>query len=502
MPNPISMRSSFSTLILIATPAFAADDAATVFKSRVQPILSAHCAKCHGAEKPKAKINLTGPRTLASLGGESNLWFRVQEQVEAGSMPPEGEKPLTPAERKALSGWVDGDLTRLLASVQQKEGRATFRRFNRMEYANTVYDLLGIRPPVVRDLPGDGRVDGYDKVSAALPLSAVGAEGYVRIAETILGRMMTNQRQSGRTFRLWAHPSEQSKGHILELEDGTMVSFNSDTTSGPLRPKNPDGKFGGFPGPRIPGMHRLKISVYGYQTDKPLPFGIYAGHVWAYPQIVELLKVLEAPPGKPTVLETDVYLRTGWNSDLPADDGIRLVPFGLGVPVPKNSQASACKAPGLAVQWVDVEEPELPLPGDRWLMADVPPAIQDAIRRGANFKASKLPRDEFLVAMRATFARLGARFFRRDLTEAELTKIEGSIAAKIDADGKLDTIIREELLALMTAPDFLCIVEQPGKLNDFALASRLAYFLWNSTPDDELLNIARQGKLSDAKVLR
>ncbi len=489
-------------LVVYAVPAFAADDAAKTFAARVQPIIAANCVKCHGAQKPKAKLNLSGVRTLESLAGEADTWSRVQQQIENGTMPPEGQKALTPAQRKAISSWIDGDLLRHLASVQQKEGRGKFRRLNRMEYANTVYDLLGIRPPVIRDLPGEGRVDGYDKVSVALPLSAVGAAGYVKIAEDIVNHMLLPYRQSDRTFRLWAHPSEQSKGHILELEDGTMVSFNSDSTSGPLRPKNPDGKFGGFPGPRVPGLHHLKISVYGYQTDKPLAFGIYAGHVWAYPQIIELLKVLEAPPGKPAVLETDVYLRTGWNSDLPSDDGIRLVPFGLGVPVPKNSQASACKAPGLAVQWVDVEEPEMPLPGDRWLLADIPPEMQEQLRRGATLKTAKLAREEFLAAMRTTFARLGARFFRRDLSEAELAKIISAIGADIDGDARLDTAMREQIMALMTAPDFLCVVEQPGKLNDFALASRLAYFLWNSTPDAELLNLARQGRLSDPKVLR
>ena len=55
---------------------------------------------------------------------------------------------------------------------------------------------------------------------------------------------------------------------------------------------------------------------------------------------------------------------------------------------------------------------------------------------------------------------------------------------------------------MMTSPDFLCMIEQPGKLSDFALASRLSYFLWNSTPDESLLDLARQGKLSDPKVLR
>ena len=55
---------------------------------------------------------------------------------------------------------------------------------------------------------------------------------------------------------------------------------------------------------------------------------------------------------------------------------------------------------------------------------------------------------------------------------------------------------------MMTAPDFLCVIEQPGALTDFALASRLAYFLWNSTPDEVLLACAQQGRLTEQPVLR
>jgi hypothetical protein len=62
--------------------------------------------------------------------------------------------------------------------------------------------------------------------------------------------------------------------------------------------------------------------------------------------------------------------------------------------------------------------------------------------------------------------------------------------------------LKVEVAALMTSPDFLGLVENPGKLSDFALASRLAYFLWNSTPDEELLEVARTGQLSNPEVLR
>jgi len=484
-----------------------AEDASSAFKSRIMPLLSASCTKCHGAEKQKAKLNLSGARTLEQLGNEQALWFRVLDQIEAGAMPPDDEKPLTSEERQAFVKWARGEFTDHLAALQLKEGRGKLRRLSRNEYANTIYDIFGFRPAVGTELPMDGRVDGYDKVSAALPFSAAGAAGYVEMTETILRRMLRpapkpkDPQQTKSVVRAVARESEQSKGHILELEDGiTKVSFNSDTTSGPLK---------GF-GTRIPGIHKLKLSVYAYQTDKPIPFGIYAGHTGAYPQIIDLVKVLEAPPGKPAIVETEIYLRTGdVNDTAPVSDSFRLIPFGLGVPVPKNTQASQCKGPGLAVQWVDVEEPELPLPGDRFLTADLPEPILTAMHRNQPLakpvkgQPGKSPtREEFLAAMQKTFTRIGPRFFRRELTGSEMTEILESLGRQVDNGATLNAAFQEQVAALMTSPDFLCIIEQPGKLSDYALATRLSYFLWNSSPDDALLADAKQGRLRDPKVLR
>ena len=495
-----------------------AQDAALTFSARVQPLLKTYCTECHAGAKPKAGIQLSGPRTADQLAAERDHWFRALDALEAGTMPPKDEKQPTPAERAALVAWLRGDFTNILLNRQRAEGRSKLRRLSRTEYANTLFDLFGVKPPVGLNLPTDGRVDGYDKVAAALPLSASGAAGYFKMADDILARMLrpipktppkatakprspdllddvlgekkatTNTAPASpfdpaRTTRAIAFGSEQSKGHVLELPDGTKVSFNTDTTSGPLR---------GFNGPRHPGMHRLRLSVYGYQTDKPLPFGIYAGHTGAYPQIIELVAVLEAPPGKAAILETEIYLRTADLNDLaPIGDNFRLIPFGLGVPVPKNSQASACRAPGLAVQWVEIEDPELPLLGDRWLRADFRTALAGGLQN----------RDVFIKAAEATFKRIAPRLFRRDLSADELAKLNLAFAERLDVGVTADNALRDCVVELMTAPDFLCIVEQPGPLNDFALASRLAYFLWNSTPDDALLDLARAGKLRDPKVL-
>jgi len=488
--------------LLACTPA-RAEDASSAFLKRVMPILSAHCTDCHSGPKPKAALQLEGPRSLEQLQAQSRHWFQVLERVESGAMPPADSERLKPEEIRTLAAWVRGEFTQLLLEQQRVQGRSRLRRLSRTEYANSVQDIFGIRPPVVRLMPGDGRVDGYDKVAGALPFSSAVTEGQLKIAEEIVGRMFeipTNRA----SFRLWSVPSEQSKGHILELEDGWHVSFNTDTTSVPLRKSStPEAKDrGGLPGPRKPGRHRLRINAYGYQTDKPLAVGIYAGHVYAYPQVLDLLKVVEVPPGKPAIVEAEVYLRTGRDSDAPSDDGIRLIPLGLGVQVPKNTQASACKGPGLAVQWIDVEELDETLPGQRLLTADMPAALQKGFASNATLKSSGVSREELQEFVGKRLAQMGARLFRRDLTETELAQSVKSYLEAVDAGGTLKGALVNEVASMMTSPDFLCLVEKPGKLDDFALASRLSYFLWNSTPDEALLEVARQGKLGDPQVLR
>lgn len=497
----------------VSANAIAADNAAASFQAKVQPILNTHCVSCHGPEKQKGKLRLDGARSNDRLAEEQPLWFRVLDEVESHAMPPEeAKKQPTERERATLAAWVRGDFSDLLRAKQAKEGRAHLRRLSRTEYANTVLDLFGIRPAVGSNLPIDGRVAGYDKVSAALPLAASGAAGYFKMAEDQLAWVLrplpkpklaadlVTDFDPARSVHAKAMESGQSAGHTLVLDDGTMVSFNSDLHSGRLD----------YHGARVPGMHRVRFSIYAYQSDKPLTCGIYAGHTLAYPQIVDLVGIVEAPPGKPTVVETEIYLRTrDFNDAAPVSDSIRIVPFGIGVQVPKNSQASKCKGPGLAVQWMEIEEPARPLAGDRWLTADLPPELVQELRSsppvvltGKGPIAKSVTRDAFLALMLTTFKRVGARLYRRDLSRSELETIITGIAAQVDAGTPLRTVIIDQLNELMTSPDFLCVIEAPGKLTDYALASRLSYFLWNSTPDEALLEIARKGRLDDPMVLR
>ncbi len=499
---------AFSTLL----PGLRAEDATATFESKILPVLESRCTKCHGEKRQKAEVRLD------ALKLDPHLWYRVLDQLEFGEMPPEDAAELSDSDRANLIEWIRGELTDKLAEKRQIEGRATIRRLTRAEYSNTIEDLFGVRINV-SELPEDARVEGFTKVSTALPMSTDGAYGYYRAARELLEKWILvnepkpeTQTLEARTHRLAACESGQSPGHTLVLPDGWYVSFNTNDTSGRLihgkgGRMGPDNRFSSA---RIPGMHKLKAHIYAYQSEKPLMVGIYTGHTAAYPQIIDLVGLIEAPPGEPALIETEIYLgnhHSGANR-------IRLIPFGLGEQVPKNSQASKCKGPGLAMQYVEVTTPKLPVRGFAWLTEDLSPELRTELiryksqaRHNPKLKADisrykSTTREDFLATLRQTLQRILPRLFRRDPRPGEINAFLSEAAARIDAGDLIHEVWLDAISAALTAPDFLCVIEKPGELDDFALASRLAYFLWNSAPDERLLGLAREAKLRDPDTLR
>src|SRR5262249_3913755 len=94
------------------------------------------------------------------------------------------------------------------------------------------------------------------------------------------------------------------------------------------------------------------------------------------------------------------------------------------------------------------------------------------------------------------------RAFRRAVTNDDVKPFLDLVAKKLEQKQTFEQAVRVGLLGVLVAPDFLFCREQPGPLDDFALASRLSYFLWSSMPDDELLALAEQKKLRQADTLR
>jgi hypothetical protein len=228
--------------------------------AKVNAVVESRCVDCHGGEKPEAGVRLDGQwpdQRLLSVEGD--VWFRALREIESGRMPPQAEPRPTADERATVAGWIRGELATLQRQQQVRLGRSTLRRLSREEYANTVFDIFGFRPPVSVDLPEDGRVDGYQKVAKALPLSAAGVEGYLRLADRIMGRLLKPLPAQPPEFKRYkALPSNQSAGNYLELDPDTHVSFNSTLSSGLLESVHCG----------TPGLHRIRLPATSVPTPR------------------------------------------------------------------------------------------------------------------------------------------------------------------------------------------------------------------------------------------
>src|SRR5262249_41228248 len=188
---------------------------------------------------------------------------------------------------------------------------------------------------------------------------------------------------------------------------------------------------------------------------------------------------------------------------LEARSTIRLLPYGLGTAQAVHREgADNYKGPGLAVQWVEVEGPlheTWPPASHRRLFGDLAPAPAPVAGDRSSLEVvSKDPVPDAERILRG----FAARAFRRPVTAEEVRPFVALVKDKLAERYSFEQAVRVGLKGVLVSPDFLFLREKPGRLDDFALASRLSYFLWGTMPDEELLTLAGQNKLGEPGTLR
>lgn len=121
-----------------------ADDAAKLkfdreFDTKIKPFLGKYCLNCHGAEKPKAGLNLAKFDKPELFLKDRKIWQRAAEYIESGEMPPDDAPQPAMADAEQTAGWIETYLSSIECKPNdQSPGRVTLRRLNRVEYRNTV----------------------------------------------------------------------------------------------------------------------------------------------------------------------------------------------------------------------------------------------------------------------------------------------------------------------------------------------------------------------------
>lgn len=183
-----------SAFLLISATAMAATD--SVFEQSVAPFLKQHCNSCHDAKKAKAGFRsdhltaeLVQPRMV-------DHWKEVFDRINAGEMPPEDEPRPDVKQQTAVVEWINGKLREADLAAKNAGGQTPMRRLNRDEYANTIRDLLHLDEkfvrPLIEDLPGDGRAEGFDRLGVGLFFDQTQMERALLVAEKVAAKAIVD----------------------------------------------------------------------------------------------------------------------------------------------------------------------------------------------------------------------------------------------------------------------------------------------------------------------
>ena len=449
-----------------------------------------HCLKCHSGAK--AKAGLAVDKLTADFADKTSRlhWERVLEQLETGDMPPK-DKPRPPAaETKAVAAWIEARVNAAELARRAAEGRVGLRRLNRAEYANTIRDLLGVEVDLADLLPPDTSTSGFDNSAELLHTSSYLLRSYLDAATRVLDEAIANKPQPWllkKRFDLREEKSVKPTGSVYRhVDDGVAIfavweSANIRVTMWNFRS-------------HVRGKYRFRISGYGYQSaGKPVNFKVTAG---TFKEVTEerLIDYFAVPADKPALIE--------FTEQLEPENRIRIIADGLPALPPAVEKIGADKytGPGLVIQWVDVEGP---------LMESWPPPSHQAIFGGLPLKRVAPERFEVqstqpLADAERILREFARRAFRRPVTDEDVRPFLARAKAKLEQNYSFEQAMRVGLKAILVSPNFLFLREPAGapKLDDFALASRLSYFLWSSMPDEALFQLAAANKLRESPVLR
>ena len=449
-----------------------------------------YCAGCHDEIQASGGLVLDGMDT-ASLEGHAGVWEDVVRRLTAGDMPPLTEK-IRPSrdESLAMARFLIGDLDSA-ASRSPFAGRTVIRRLNRVEYSNAVRDLLNIDFPYFGDLPRDGGAAGFDNIADALSFSPVLLESYMKVARKVsdlaLGEaddsVLTERYLATRTQAAWQGPGMpfgtrggiRVRKYFPRTGEYDLRAFLAPTDLTPLE---------GVRSFRT----RLRVSagthtfIATFPQSSALPEG----------PVPNIAGIGGQPLGGPLdPLGSAVRPKIAFFLD-----GKRIKEFGIIGPSASEAALGARHGPPFLAR-VEITGPYKP-----------GPAAETASRRHILTCRPKTVAQESVCAEQIV-ASLLRRAWRRDVAARDLAPYLATFS-RSRAEASFSASISRALRDILVSPEFLFRLELGPKpaaadanqpISDFALASRLSFFLWSSIPDDQLLDLASNKRLHDPAVL-
>jgi mono/diheme cytochrome c family protein len=490
------MKSSIPLIALVGVFAALSASQAQDSPDAHLALIKQYCSGCHGDRAKIGGISFEGTISQAnpaeSIAKNPELFEKAVRKLRGRVMPPPGAKQPDGKAVDALVAWLEDSLDKLPAPQHITDGQL-LHRLNRKEYENAVHDLLLVDVNGADLLPPDDSAQGFDNIASALQVSPSFIEQYVHAAHNVavaaLGRR--DIRPQGWTFR--AAPGSQLT-HVPGLPLGTRGGILANVD--------------------LPADGEYHINI----ADM-------AGHIWG--NGMEYENPLVVTVDKKIVYQTVV----GGEEDMKLYDQVQSGAIDRLNARLKNIKFAATAGPhniGVTFRRQSFAQ------SDDQLQVLTPGGGQDRSYRVSSFQllgpfdvtglSSTPSRDRIFTCNPAKdnkdkktpeacaqqiFSTLAKRAYRRPVTNDDIAELMQYYADGAK-DGGFESGIRSGITGMLASPFFLYRGERvpagmkPGEkyqITDLELASKVSFFLWNSIPDDELLNLASKNKLSDPATL-
>jgi hypothetical protein len=426
--------------------------------------LDQYCITCHN-ERAKVGGLALDKLDLDRPGDNAETWEKVLVKLRGGMMPPSGarrpERPIMDTFAAKLETAIDR-----AAAAKPNPGTTALHRLNRTEYANAIRDLLGLPIDATTLLPPDDAAEGFDNVADVLGVSPLLIQGYVAAAAKISRIAIGNPEMSAdkATYRIPRGLSQAD--HIEGLPLGTRGGMLIQHT---------------FP---LDGEYDFRIARSGV--------GVAQTGVGGDDEI------------EISVNGERIYL-AGRNSPRDIRLAMKAGPQSIGVAILKKRNVRGVDdlydvfSASLGISTVSITGPfNASGPGD-------------TVSRRRIFVCRPANASEETPCAIRILRTLARRAFREPISYSDVAmETLMSFYATGHAQGGFDAGIEQAVARILVDPRFLYRFEkEPAnvaaganyRLSDLELASRLSFFLWSSIPDDELLDAAAEGKLSQPATL-
>ena len=480
---------------------FGADD--------MRQMVNTYCLACHNDALATSGLSLQQV-DFANPGPHAEVLEAVVKKLSARMMPPSGMPHPNFETYEIVTEWLENELDKAWAANPDPGRIAPIHRMNRYEYNNTINNLLGLDVNVMDLLPGDPTADGsFDNIATSLPFTTAHMERYMSVARQVtrLATGLAPLNPSVSTHEIPVYMSQdwrQTEDMPFGSRGGISVSHN-------------------FP---VDGEYQFKVDLETNYQDYVKGLG------WAQllevrldGRLLERFTVGGEAPGIPTPLSFSgtgepgsidweqymLYRATeGLEVRAPVQAGPHQVTVSYvrqqiekeGIPQPRQGG----RLPANSEAYLDYQKVHAVEIGGPYATAE---GIRESPSYNLIFSCYPERLAEETTCAAQILSRVARQAYRRPVTEEDATLLLEFFDRGREQGGSFDHGIQFALEFMLSDPDFLIRsysdTEQFSdgaiyELNDLELASRLAFFIWSSAPDETLLELAERGRLSDPVV--